>query len=191
MDRRPPGKASIYDRPLAKPRSEVSLSAFAFLFSEVVDYCMRKVSDSMQELEERLHELGVPVGARCLELYTARENRNRRETRLLPMLNFITQTVWKQLFGHTAELLKGQDRENEYMLYDKALLVNRYISVPRDLGAVDCGAYVAGMVEGMLRSSGFPAAVSAHSHEESAGGGTTILVRFEDSVMIRERRLGG
>eukprot|EP00928_Gymnodinium_smaydae_P079323 TRINITY_DN63287_c0_g1_i1.p2 TRINITY_DN63287_c0_g1~~TRINITY_DN63287_c0_g1_i1.p2 ORF type:complete len:189 (+),score=55.45 TRINITY_DN63287_c0_g1_i1:179-745(+) len=188
MDRRAT-KISVYDRPLQKPRSDVSLSAFGFLFCEVVDYCRKKVN-FMQELEDRLHELGVPVGARILELYSFREHRSKRETRLLPMLSFIAQTVWKQLFGHQAELLKGQDNENEYMLHDKALLVNRFISVPQDLGAVDCGAYVAGIVEGMMRSAGMPAAASAHGIEEAAGGGTTILVRVEESVLARERKLG-
>mmetsp|Transcript_9839 Transcript_9839/g.30630 ORF Transcript_9839/g.30630 Transcript_9839/m.30630 type:complete len:191 (-) Transcript_9839:164-736(-) len=188
MDRRP-GKPSVYDRSLQKPRGEVSLSAFAFLFSEVVDYCLKKAS-VMQEMEERLHELGLPIGPRVLDLCCCRESRNRRETRILPMLTFVAQTVWKQLFGHTAELLKGQDHENEYMLNDKALLVNRFVSVPRDFGAVNCGAYVAGIVEGVLRSAEFPAAASAHTVEELGGGAsTTILVRFEESVMARERRL--
>jgi len=190
MDRRA-GKLSVYDRPLHKQRTEVSLSAFAFLFAEVVDYCLKKVG-AMQELEERLHELGVPIGARVLDLYCCRENRNRRETRILPMLSFVAQTVWKQLFGHTAELLKGQDHENEYMLNDKALLVNRFVSVPHDFGSVNCGAFVAGIVEGILCSAEFPAKASAHTVDEPGGGSsTTILVRFDESVMLRERRLSG
>merc|ERR1719210_1757781 len=190
MDRRH-AKLSIYDRSLQKPRSEVSLSAFAFLFAETVDYCLKKVK-VMQELEDRLHTLGLPVGARALELYICRENRNRRETRLLPMLNFVAQTIWKQLFGHTADLLKGQDHENEYMLNDKALIVNRFISVPRDHGAVNCGSFVAGIVEGLLRSAEFPATASAHTVDEPLGAAsTTILIRFDESVMVRERRLSG
>lgn len=167
------------------------MSIFAFLFAEVVDYCLKK-SNEMQELEERLHEFGVPVGSRVLDLCCFRENRNKRETRILPMLTFVSQTVWKHLFGRTAELLKGQDHENEYMLNDKAFLVNRFISVPRDFGAVNCGAYVAGIVEGILRSAEFPAAVSAHTVDEPGGGtSTTILVRFEDSVMTREKKHSG
>lgn len=188
-ERRP--KQSVYDKPLQRPRTDVSLSAFAFLFAEVVDYCLKKAI-VMQELEARLHELGMPVGARYLDLCCCRESRNRRETRILPMLNFVAGTVWKQLFGHTAELLKGADRDNEYMLNDKALLVNRFISVPRDFGDVNCGAYVAGIVEGMLRAAEFPAAASAHTVEEPGGGAsTTILVAFEECVMSRERRLAG
>merc|ERR1712137_1155570 len=102
-------------------------------------------------------------GARMLDLYCCRENRSRRETRLLPMLTFVAQNIWRQLFGHTADLLKGQDHENEYMLNDKALLVNRFISVPSDAGSVNCGAFVAGIVEGILRAAEFPAQASAHT----------------------------
>eukprot|EP00933_Yihiella_yeosuensis_P044141 TRINITY_DN3922_c0_g4_i1.p1 TRINITY_DN3922_c0_g4~~TRINITY_DN3922_c0_g4_i1.p1 ORF type:complete len:190 (+),score=25.71 TRINITY_DN3922_c0_g4_i1:74-643(+) len=187
MERR--GKLSVYDRQLNRSRNEVSLSAFAFIFAETVDYCLKKAS-AMHDLEERLHEMGVPVGVRVLDLYCCRENRNKRENRLLPLLNFIAETMWKQLFGHKVDLLKGQDHENEYMLNDKDLLVNRFISVPRDLGDVNCGAFVAGIVEGMLRSAEFPATASAHTVEEPGGGSsTTILIRFDESVMARERRL--
>mmetsp|Transcript_21145 Transcript_21145/g.39749 ORF Transcript_21145/g.39749 Transcript_21145/m.39749 type:complete len:190 (+) Transcript_21145:99-668(+) len=186
MERR--GKLSVYDKPLQKTRNEVSLSAFAFLFAEVVEYCLKKAS-VMHDLEEHLHELGRPAGVRVLDLYVFRDNRNRRETRLLPMLTFIATSMWKQLFGHAAELLKGQDHENEYMLNDKALLVNRFISVPRDLGDVNCGAFVAGMVEGILCSAEFPATASAHTVEEATGGtSTTILIRFEEAVLAREKR---
>eukprot|EP00434_Breviolum_minutum_P026113 symbB.v1.2.023089.t1/scaffold2089.1/size89944/4 len=137
---------------------------------------------------EHLHELGRPAGVRILDLCALRENRNRRETRLLPMLNFIASAIWTRLFGHSAELLKGQDHENEYMLNDKALLVNRFISVPRDLGDVNCGAFVAGMVEGMLCSAEFPGSATAHTVEEPTGTSTTILIKFEEKVMARERR---
>jgi len=189
-DTRPRGKLAIYDRPLQRQRSEVSVSAFSFLFAETVDYCLKKAKQT-HELEDRLHELGVPIGARVLDLYCSRENRNRKETRLLPMLNFLAGPVWKQLFGHAADLLKGADHENEYMLNDKNMLVNRFVSVPRDFGDINCGAFVAGIVEGLLRSSSFPAEASAHTVEEPGGGSsTTILVRFEESVMARERKLG-
>lgn len=186
MERRPRA-LNNYDRPLQKTRNEVSLSIFAFLFAEVVEYCLRKAS-VMHNLEEHLHELGRPAGVRILDLCALRENRNRRETRLLPMLNFIASSIWTRLFGHQAELLKGQDHENEYMLNDKALLVNRFISVPKDLGDVNCGAFVAGMVEGMLCSAEFTASATAHTVEEPTGTSTTILIKFEEKVMARERR---
>eukprot|EP00746_Dinoflagellata_sp_MGD_P006659 gnl/MRDRNA2_/MRDRNA2_113097_c0_seq1.p1 gnl/MRDRNA2_/MRDRNA2_113097_c0~~gnl/MRDRNA2_/MRDRNA2_113097_c0_seq1.p1 ORF type:complete len:210 (-),score=37.27 gnl/MRDRNA2_/MRDRNA2_113097_c0_seq1:13-579(-) len=188
MDRR--RHIPIYDRSLQKPRTDVSLSLFSFLFAETVDYCLKKVKAG-HELEDRLHELGVPIGARVLDLCCFRENRNKRETRILPMLTFVAQIVWKHLFGHAAELLKGADRENEYMLNDKSLLVNRFVCVPKDMGSVNCGAYVAGIVEGLLCSAEFPAKVSAHYVDEPGQpANTTILVSFEEIVMQRERSFG-
>lgn len=50
----------------------MSLSAFAFLFSELVQYCQQRVS-RVTELENRLEEVGFRVGERVLELCCYRE----------------------------------------------------------------------------------------------------------------------
>jgi hypothetical protein len=52
--------------------AQVSLSAFAFLFSELVQYCQQRVS-RVTELENRLEEVGFRVGERVLELCCYRE----------------------------------------------------------------------------------------------------------------------
>eukprot|EP00913_Durusdinium_trenchii_P014704 g13794.t1 len=54
-------EVSIYDRPLQKPRNEVSLSVFAFLFAEVVEYCLKKAS-VMHDLEELCSVCGAAPG---------------------------------------------------------------------------------------------------------------------------------
>jgi hypothetical protein len=41
------------------------------------------------------------------------------------------------------------------MIHDEEALTNKYISVPTDLGQFDCGAYIAGIIRGILYSSGF------------------------------------
>jgi hypothetical protein len=52
---------------------------------------------------------------------------NRRETRLLNILSFVHSTVWKSLFGKVADSLeKGTEHEDEYMISEKELLVNRF-----------------------------------------------------------------
>ena len=43
-------------------------------------------------------------------------------------------------------LERGTDNEDEYMISDQELLVNRFISVPRDMGQLNCGSYVSGIV---------------------------------------------
>jgi hypothetical protein len=51
-DRKVPIRVGILDRPLIRPKTEVSLSAFAFLFSEVVQYTQNRVT-SVADLEKR------------------------------------------------------------------------------------------------------------------------------------------
>ena len=50
-------------------------------------------------------------------------------------------------------LERGTDNEDEYMISDQELLVNRFISVPRDMGQLNCGSYVSGIVRVRLLHS--------------------------------------
>ncbi|XVE71118.1 hypothetical protein DITRI_Ditri10aG0124700 [Diplodiscus trichospermus] len=144
--------SNVLDKPLGKGKQEVSLSAFAFLFSELVQYNQTQV-DNIAELERRLEDAGYAVGARVLELLCHRDKGNRRETRLLGILSFVHSTVWKVLFGKVADSLeKGTEHEDEYMISERELLVNKFISIPKDMGTFNCGAFVAGIVRVMLHS---------------------------------------
>jgi hypothetical protein len=71
--------------------------------------------------------------------------------------------------------------------------VNRYISVPKDFGDLNCGAFAAGVVKGVLVDAGFPAEVSAYYAEVDGQRlpKTNILMKFAPEVMEREKRLGG
>ncbi|GBG80615.1 hypothetical protein CBR_g31075 [Chara braunii] len=184
---------NVVDRPIGKGKNEVSLSAFAFLFSELVQYCQTRV-DNVAELERKLESSGFGIGLRMLELLCHREKGNRRETRLLGILSFVHSTVWKALFGKVADSLeKSTEHEDEYMISEKELLVNRFISVPKDMGAFNCGAFVAGIVQGVLESAGFPARVTAHfvPVEGQPRPRTTLLIKFSEEVVERDRQLGG
>ncbi|KAL9332580.1 hypothetical protein ACSQ67_002190 [Phaseolus vulgaris] len=211
---------NVLDKPLNKGKQEVSLSAFAFLFSELVQYNQTQV-DNIGELERRLEDAGYAVGARVLELLCHRDKvildpdkrgyysgqsssilslkdlslgmGNRRETRLLGILSFVHSTVWKVLFGKVADSLeKGTEHEDEYMISEKELLVNKFISIPKDMGTFNCGAFVAGIVRGVLDGAGFPAVVTAHfvPMEGQQRPRTTILIKFAEEVLQREARLG-
>ncbi|KAG6740896.1 hypothetical protein POTOM_056367 [Populus tomentosa] len=183
--------SNVLDKPLSKGKQEVSSSAFAFLFSELVQYNQTQV-DNIAELERRLEDAGYAVGARVLELLCHRDKGNRRETRLLGILSFVHSTVWKVLFGKVADSLeKGTEHEDEYMISEKELLVNRFISIPKDMGTFNCGAFVAGIVRGVLDGAGFPAVVTAHfvPMEGQHRPRTTILIKFGEEVLRREARL--
>lgn len=87
------------------------------------------------------------------------------------------------------------------MIIDNEPLVNRYISVPRDMSQLNCAAFVAGIIEGVCDGSAFPARVTAHSvgkqqapaEGEEGGEGkemwpgrTVFLVKFQPEVLERE-----
>ncbi|KAM7267377.1 hypothetical protein ACFE04_009543 [Oxalis oulophora] len=186
--------ANILEKPLSKGKQEVSFTAFAFLFSELVQYNQTRV-DNIAELERRLEDAGYAVGAQVLELLCHRDKGNRRETRLLGILSFMHSTVWKVLFGkasdfHVADSLeKGTEHDDEYMISEQELLVNRFISIPKDMGTFNCGAFVAGIVRGVLDGAGFPAVVTAHfvPVDGQQRPRTTILIKFaqEEFRMIK------
>ena len=124
----------------------------------------------------------------------------------------------------------ARQAEDEYMISDTEVFVNKYISVPRDMGQLNCAAFIAGIVKGVLDGAGFPAryacslaaaivAVAVPSLQGSlqwchcalvlpevyyllcrvtahfvpvkgmAKPKTTILMKFEPSVLSREGRM--
>ena len=98
----------------------MSLSSFAYLYSEMVQYHQNRV-DSISELERRLESTGYSVGLRVLELLAYRAREYKRETRLMNILQFVSTTVWKSLFGKAADSLERSiDHADEFMTVDYA-----------------------------------------------------------------------
>eukprot|EP01099_Mayorella_cantabrigiensis_P000453 TRINITY_DN1207_c0_g4_i1.p1 TRINITY_DN1207_c0_g4~~TRINITY_DN1207_c0_g4_i1.p1 ORF type:complete len:206 (-),score=43.48 TRINITY_DN1207_c0_g4_i1:190-756(-) len=186
MERR---RQNNLDRPLSKGKTEVSFSAFSLLFSEIVQYSQSRVTH-MNELERRLGDLGYDVGIRVLELISYRENKTKRETRLLNILSFIHSIVWKVLFGRQADSVqKATGSESEYMITDK-LLVTKFVSNPKDIIHLNCGAFVAGIIEGVLHGAEFtPESVSAlwPNGMFQPNIETVFVIKFNPDVISRER----
>ena len=157
----------------------------------------------------RLNCQGYPLGLKLLDLLlyrsptpfssTSSAANNLRPTRVLPLLQFISTTLWKHLFGRPADALeRSQENKDEYMITDNDPVVNTYISVPKEMSQLNCAAYVAGIVEGVCDGCSFYARVSAHTvGEEDSGPGnkegtqmwpgkTVFLIKFTDKVMERE-----
>ncbi|KAF8393059.1 hypothetical protein HHK36_021300 [Tetracentron sinense] len=261
--------ANVLDKPLSKGKQEVSLSAFALLFSELVQYNQTQV-DNIAEFERRLEDAGYTVGARVLELLCHRDKvsvgfqedgfvyclrclfiswedrvsdevderpnavdndlnvdkpketlqndeRPGKETEgrhncwgFCPLYtiqygrcylersinSFLSEmqcgfhevnefffTV-RSVTSAADSLEKGTEHEDEYMISEKELLVNRFISIPKDMGTFNCGAFVAGIVRGVLDGAGFPAIVTAHfvPMEGQQRPRTTILIKFAEEV---------
>jgi len=143
-------------RPTTRSKSEVSLSFFSFLFSEIIANTVRCVKD--EHLEIRLHRLGFSIGQRALALYHLRDRPFRRETSPIALLQFIASSVWRSLFNKGAEVM-ATDQANEFYLVDRGMLLNRYISVSLESAQegtmVNCANFAAGLIEGMLKTGGF------------------------------------
>ncbi|KAJ7190920.1 NO signaling/Golgi transport ligand-binding domain-containing protein, partial [Mycena pura] len=115
----------------------------------------------------------------------------KREIRFLPALMSIHTQVWRTVFGKPADAIeKSLENADEYMIIDNDPLVERYISVPKDMSQLSCSSFTAGIVEAVLDGLGFPARVTAHNtptaHFPSR---TTILIKLEKSVLEREEVL--
>mmetsp|Transcript_12205 Transcript_12205/g.18256 ORF Transcript_12205/g.18256 Transcript_12205/m.18256 type:complete len:230 (-) Transcript_12205:19-708(-) len=177
--------------------AEVSLSAFGYLMSEMVQYSQTRVN-SIESLERRLEEAGFAVGLRVLEIQALRERTNaKRKLRFLQMLQWISTDMWKVLFGKTADSLeRSTENTDEYMIHEFQPITNVFVSVPPDLGQMNCAAYIAGIIAGALEGAFFPAVVSAHSVEVSevefelrkVKQKTVFLIKFSSEVMQREEK---
>mmetsp|Transcript_12835 Transcript_12835/g.34781 ORF Transcript_12835/g.34781 Transcript_12835/m.34781 type:complete len:213 (-) Transcript_12835:101-739(-) len=189
--------SSTLDRPIVlRPRLEVSLSAFAFLFSEIVQYAQAR-SMSISDIEQQLYTQGTGIGHKLLELQCLREKQGKgegkRQNRLIGILTFISSDVWKGLFGKAADSLeKSNEDEDEYMIHEAEPVTNQFVSVPQSMGNLNCAAFIAGIIAGILQSADFPCEVSALLTRPDDGGTrdrTVYLIKFSPEVMDREERL--
>jgi hypothetical protein len=55
------------------------------------------------------------------------------------------------------DFLSFLQAEDEYMISDFDLFVTKFVSVPKEMGHLNCNAFVAGIVGGVLDGAGFPA----------------------------------
>lgn len=182
---------SLLDQNVAKPqRDKVNLSAYAFLFAEIIRYSQNRVL-GIHDLEHRLNQMGQRVGLRIFELIMWREKQVHRETRVLPTLVFINTVIWRQLFDKPADSLeKSTENDDEYMVTDNEPNILKYISVPKEMSSFSPGAFISGVVEAVARCCQCPARVTSHQvPAEGTPQRTVILLKFDKQVMEREKRL--
>lgn len=147
----------------------MSLSAFAQLFSELIQYQTIKVH-SANDLEEKLATLGRTVGSRILELISNGDRLTKREDSVTGMLQFISADVWKIICGKVVDSLeKSTENMDEYMVFDAEPIITRFISVPHHLGYLNCAAYMAGMIVGIMERARFNAHINAHTIRSAPG----------------------
>ena len=186
-------KSTIYDRNL-KTRKEVSASSFYFLFSEIVQFC---IHNNNHDLEKQLEDLGIPLGARFLELISIREKNSKKETTVVNMLMLIRNNLWPLMFNKSNCVVEQHmDQENIYMIKEvEPNMCNLFASLPRGQSHTNCASFIAGIIEGLLIAAKFPAKVSAvfdegdeHKPEEAEEKKTVYLIKFEEEVIARESK---
>jgi hypothetical protein len=64
--------------------------------------------------------------------------------------------IFQSLFGREADKLEhANDEERTYYIIEKDPLVNKFISIPKDKGSLNCSVFTAGIIEGVLNGCGF------------------------------------
>jgi len=142
----------------------------------------------------RLNIHGYAVGQRLGELLLWRDGRTaKRETRILGILQFITTQLYRAIFSKPADALeKSRENEDEYMISDNDPMVNTFISVPKEMNQLNCGAFIAGIIEAVLDGNAFPAKVTAHTVGTDLWPGKTVfLIKFAPEVLERESLRAG
>ncbi|KAK0777112.1 Trafficking protein particle complex subunit 31 [Friedmanniomyces endolithicus] len=207
--RHPSSRKTIYDRNLSRTQTTpTSLPAFAYLFHALITH-HHSLSGSVSDIETRLNRAGYPLGIKLLDLLlyrqqTASQRPATRPTRIVELLQFIHTTLWRALWGRTADALEqSTTKRNEYMIVDNEPVVNTYISIPREMSQLNCAAFVAGIVEGVCDAAGFGMeGVTAHwasaqgeakmegkEVEEMWPGKTIFLLRFSEEAVGREEAI--
>mmetsp|Transcript_19708 Transcript_19708/g.36660 ORF Transcript_19708/g.36660 Transcript_19708/m.36660 type:complete len:191 (-) Transcript_19708:50-622(-) len=173
------------DLPLPRRPGEVSLSAFALLFSELVQLHQTSAS-SVSDFESLLSKSGWEVGSRTYLMSSQVQGGKNREIRVLGVLQFLSSTIWTSLFNKKADSLeKSLNSPSEYMIHDSNPLPSIFCEVPPSLSSFNPNSFVSGIVKGALETAGFGCEVTAHGVEEG-GGRTVFLVDFCREVMERE-----
>jgi hypothetical protein len=179
--------SQLLDQSLAKSKVHptVSLSAFAFLFSELVKHSQHRAK-KITDLEQKLEQAGRGVGYRVLELVSYRERRGKRDRQIIPMLKFVTNNCWKCLFNKEADSLQqSADEEGVYYIYEAEPVTNKFVSVPSNNTGLNCAAYVAGIISGILTGAGFTtSSVQALFAEDKR---TVFVIKFEPEVIARDK----
>jgi len=150
-------------------------------------------------LEQRLASSGYGVGFKILELLAYRNRETKRETRIMSILQFVSSSVWKSLFGKPADSLERSiDHADEYMIFDNNPITSNFVSVHQS----SADAYISGIIAGVLEGAGFNARVSAHTVQVEEGemrngfvglpsrkDKAVFLVKFAEKVLVRDASL--
>lgn len=169
---------------LPDKKTNIPKQTYALLFSEIVQYCHQK-SESAEQFSQQLADMGYPIGCTILEVLEQSSSTGyKRQSKAVPMLLQLKDKIWQYLFGYSAADLEQQiDDANCYMLYDNNPMITTYISYPQEIRKTfTCCSFVAGIIQGILCSSGFKCKVTAipNPEENTYPDRVVFLIKFEE-----------
>jgi hypothetical protein len=184
-----PKKLGNYERNL-KVRNEIPISLYSFLISEIIQYILSKSEEEKDfDIEEKLSSFGYSIGEKVLELCSWRDKAFKRELKIVNMLQFVHNNVWKMLFNKQADgLQKSTDDPDEYRIIENTPLINKFITLPKG-NTLNCASFFAGIIEGILNSSDFRSKVSAYFYEIDGMSKTYYIIKFDRDVINRDNEL--
>jgi hypothetical protein len=182
-------KFNSYDKNL-KTRTEIPISLFSFLFSEIVQYILSKSDEEKDfDIEEKLSCFGYSIGEKVLELCSLRDKGFKRETKIVNMLQFIHNNVWKMLFNKQADgLQKSTDDPDEYRIIENSPITNKFITLQKG-NSLNCASLFAGVIEGILNSADFRCKVAAFFFEVEGQTKTYYIVKFDSDIIARDSEI--
>lgn len=184
-----PKKLGNYEKNL-KLRTEIPISLYSFLISEIIQYILSKSEEDKDfDIEEKLSSFGYTIGEKVLELCSLRDKAFKRELKIVNMLQFVHNNVWKMIFNKQADgLQKSTDDPDEYRIIENTPLINKFITLPKG-NTLNCGSFFAGIIEGILNSSDFRSKVSAYFYEIDGMSKTYYIIKFDRDVINRDNEL--
>lgn len=182
-------KLSNYDKNL-KGKNEVSISLYSFLISEIIQYILSKSEEEKDlDIEEKLSSFGYSIGEKVLELCSWREKAFKRDLKIVSILQFIHNNIWKMLFNKQADgLQKSTDDPDEYRIIENSPLINKFITLPKG-NSLNCASFFAGIIEGILNSADFRSKVSAYFYEVDGMTKTYYIIKFDRDVINRDNEM--
>ena len=103
----------------------------------------------------------------------------------MSILQFISTSVWKHLFGKGADSLERSiDNADEYMIFDNNPITSTFLSSHQ----ISADAYISGIIAGVLEGAGFTARVTAHSLSADEGDTSVSNNKANGVVMDLPRR---
>lgn len=172
-----------------KLKKELPITFFSFLFSEMIQYLISKKNETGKEndLEDQLSCFGYPIGEKLLEITSLREKGHKKEIKIVNILQFIHNNLWKSFFGKQLDgIQKSTDDIYEYRLIENNPIVNKFIC---EKGSpINCASFISGIIEGFLNSAGFICKVSAYFFENEQDSKTFYIIKFDKDIVERENK---